>query len=146
MILKSTLIGIFLILLIGVFLSLTYFSGREVVTVQIGDTVVHTEVVTELEDRIRGLSGRKSLAEDTGMLFVFPEDGLHSMWMKDMNFPIDILYLTTEKEVVYIKHSALPASYPEKFIPPSPVRYILEVPAGYAIQHNITIGEKAAWK
>jgi len=67
--------------------------------------------------REQGLSGRQSLNENEGMLFVFDSPGNYPFWMKDMNFPIDIIWLSEDGSVIYIKKNALPESYPEAYGP-----------------------------
>ena len=75
------------------------------------------------------------------MLFVFDEDGDWGIWMKDMQFPIDILYISQNGSVVSIDANISPNTYdtnpPEVFYPPLAVRYVLELPAGFAAAHTI---------
>lgn len=93
------------------------------------------------ETRIKGLSGVSSLRNSEGMLFVFPESGLHGFWMKDMLFSIDILWIGADKRVVHIEEGVSPDSYPSVFTPLTPALYVLEVPAGIAEEKNINIGD-----
>jgi uncharacterized membrane protein (UPF0127 family) len=93
--------------------------------------------------RAQGLSGSDPLAENEGMLFVFAEDGTYSFWMKDMRYAIDILWLDAEGRVVHIEKGIAPETYPTSFTSHSPSRYVLEVRAGYADQHDIQIGSRA---
>jgi hypothetical protein len=91
--------------------------------------------------RKKGLSGRESLAQDEGMLFIFPEDGKYAFWMRDMRFPIDILWLSDTGAVVYMVQNVSPETYPENFAPYDPARYVLELPTGWAREHNVQIGD-----
>lgn len=93
--------------------------------------------------RAQGLSGSSPLVEGEGMLFVFTEDGIYSFWMKDMRYAIDILWLDAEGSVVHIEKNIAPETYPAIFTSHSPARYVLEVRAGYADQHDIQIGSRA---
>jgi uncharacterized membrane protein (UPF0127 family) len=93
--------------------------------------------------RAQGLSGTSHLQEDEGMLFVFEEDGIYPFWMKDMRYSIDILWLDATGRVVHLEKSLSPDSYPQSFTPHSPARYVLEVRAGFADQHDIQIGDIA---
>lgn len=116
-------------------------------TVHFGDTAIAATVARSSQARERGLSGSKNLAEGTGMLFVFDKEDHWGIWMKDMKYPIDIIWLNNKKEVVYIVHRASPESYPKKsFKPKSVARYVLEVPAGSAKKHSIDIGNKAEFE
>lgn len=93
------------------------------------------------EERERGLSGRDTLREGEGMLFVFPEDGRYAFWMKDMRFSIDILWLSSDGEIVHIIERMSPDSYPEHAVSPRPARYVVELPAGYVEAHGIILGD-----
>jgi hypothetical protein len=86
--------------------------SREISQVLIGGNAINIEIVETGEDRSRGLSGREGLEPDSGMLFVFESPGRHGIWMRDMNFPIDILWIGRESErgsqkyvVIDIKHN-----------------------------------------
>lgn len=108
-----------------------------------GETIRVTIADTQ-EARAQGLSGRASLARNEGMLFVFDADGQYGFWMKDMLFAIDILWLNKDGEILYIVESAMPQSYPEAFVPPTPARLVLELPAGWVRTHGVSIGDKVS--
>ncbi len=95
-------------------------------------TTINIEVVDTPASRERGLSGRLSLPEGQGMLFVFDSDATYSFWMPNMRFAIDIIWIDSEGRIVDIKEHATPESYPEAFKPKNPARYVLEVGSGYA--------------
>lgn len=95
------------------------------------DGVVFNVLVADTKPaRIQGLSGRSSLGERQGMLFVFDENDQQGIWMKDMKFPIDIVWISENFRIVDIKRDATPESYPEVFTNVRPARYVLELPAG----------------
>lgn len=89
----------------------------------------------------QGLSGRKILSQDSGMFFVMETSALHGFWMKDMLFPIDIIWIDESLHVVSIIANAAPESYPSVFYPSSPAKYVLEVNAGFARMHGISAGD-----
>ena len=60
--------------------------------------------------------------------------------MKEMNFPIDIIWLDENLKIVAIKENAMTESYPEVFTPSTPARYVLEVPAGFVQKNKISVG------
>ncbi len=107
--------------------------GGEALLLEIADTGVL---------RMQGLSGHPPLAQNEGMLFVFPADDKHSFWMKDMLFSIDILWLDSEYRIVDVKENATPESYPKSFTPSVPVRYVLELPAGFFELHKLKKGDR----
>jgi hypothetical protein len=102
------------------------------------------EVASTSQSRIQGLSNRLELPADHGMLFVFETRDRHRIWMKDMQFPLDILWLDEQLRVVDMKANARPASYPETiFRPDRAALYVLELNAGsidrYGIQEGATL-------
>ena len=108
--------------------------------ISIGKAVLQVELAQTPEERAIGLSHRYSLPEGYGMLFIFENEGSHSFWMKDTHFPIDIIWINTEKEVVYIEHSVTPETFPQSFTSPIPALYVLEIPAKYT-KNRIMIGD-----
>lgn len=107
------------------------FLGGEEISVFVADNAILRE---------KGLSGQKSLARNEGMLFVFAEPGLHGFWMKDMHFPIDIIWFDENYQIVDAWERALPDSYPKVFIPKLKAKFVLEVPAGFFSEHNLKMG------
>jgi uncharacterized membrane protein (UPF0127 family) len=89
-----------------------------------------------------GLSFQNELKEGYGLLFIYKEPGSQGIWMKDMNFPIDVFWFDENYTVVTMKENFLPASYPEIFYPTKDSLYILEAPSGFAERHQIKIGSK----
>lgn len=79
------------------------------------------------------------------MLFVFLADETWPIWMKDMSIPLDIIWLNSDKQVVYIAKNVQPDSYPTKFTPDTPARFVLEVVAGTTDAQNIVEGTVATF-
>lgn len=113
--------------------------------VSVGSSVFSSAVVTSEADQERGLGGTDSLGDRDGMLFVFDTDGPHPIWMKDMNYPIDIVWLSASKEVVTVTSDVSPQTYPKLFAAQKPARYVLEIPAGAAARSGITRGIVASF-
>lgn len=88
----------------------------------------------------RGLSYRAGLAPNTGMLFVFDTPSLYYFWMKDMDFPIDIIWLDQNKKVVHIESNLSSSTYPESFGPEIPTQYVIELNAGESKRAGLTVG------
>jgi uncharacterized membrane protein (UPF0127 family) len=97
-----------------------------------GTTTISIERALSQEAKQKGLSGRASLAEDSGLLFVFDRPDVYPFWMPDMHFAIDIIWIDGEKRIVTIKENATPESYPTLFRADSPALYVLEVNSGDA--------------
>ena len=91
--------------------------------------------------REKGLGGRSSLAENRGMLFVFDTQVVQCFWMKDMQFPLDIIWLDSQKKVTYEVANLSPATYPQSYCGDNSTRYVVELRAGEAKRTGITIGK-----
>lgn len=111
-------------------------------TLLVGTSTLRLELATTSADRARGLSGRADLAPDTGLLFVFDQPGFYGFWMKEMNFLIDIIWLTETGKIAAITEAAHPASYPKIFYPPEAIKYVIEVNAYYAREHQLVVGDQ----
>ena len=110
--------------------------------VEIGGVSVHVALATTTETRERGLGGKKDLANDEGMLFVFSNDGIYPFWMKDMLFSIDIIWISSSGRIVYIQPELSPSTYPNSYGPSVPARYVLEVQAGFSALHGVMVGQQ----
>lgn len=110
-------------------------------TIVIGESSIFVEIVETEEERIKGLSGRKELLPNMGMFFIFDKMGKHMIWMKEMNFAIDVVWFNEFGEVIYIKENLSPDTYPESFGPDRNSKYILELPNGFIKDHGIKLGD-----
>ncbi len=107
-------------------------------------TVIQIEVVKTPEERARGLMFREGLEENDGMLFVFEEEGYPSFWMKNVRFPLDILWLDGDLMVVHISANTPPcrAEPCEIYTSPKPAKYVLELKANFTLKNDVKIGDK----
>lgn len=95
-------------------------------------TYLSVEVADSPAEQVQGLSGRKVLASGEGVLFVYDQPTLPSFWMKEMHFPIDIIWIGEDRKIVFIHHNVSPDTFPQSFQPPRPIKYVLEANAGFA--------------
>ena len=98
---------------------------------------------TDKEKQI-GLSGKKSLADNKGMLFPFDKADYYPFWMKDMEFPIDIIYIHNKKIVTIISNAPAPKSKTDTlpvYSPTEPADNVLEVSAGTAAKYHFAVGD-----
>lgn len=112
----------------------------------IGSLTIPVLIVNTPESRERGLSGRTALPQDSGMFFDMKSDGNHGIWMKEMYFPIDILWIDSSLRIITIEAFVAPDSYPKVFYPTRSARYVLEVHADFATLHGITLGDQITIK
>lgn len=114
-------------------------------TIRVGDQELFVEIADTLQLQVRGLSGRPSLGEQEGMLFVYESPQILSFWMKDMNFAIDIIWIDGNRAITGIIANISPDTFPQTFSSVSPAQYVLEVPAGWAERHGVAKEDQVTW-
>ena len=115
---------------------------RKEVTITAPRGGISVEVVDTPEARELGLSGRTGIHNNDGMLFVFPSSGRFGFWMKDMNFPIDMVWINKQGVIVHIVENAKPEDYPAKYVNAPEALYVLEIGTGQARSHGMYLGVK----
>jgi len=114
-----------------------------IVTTSTGEKIP-VEVADTLKKRSLGLGNRPYLKKGWGMLFVFEERKPHRFWMKDMQFPLDIIWLDNHR-IVHINQNAKPATSdnePDVMTSPVPVNFVLEIAAGRAAKLRLKKGQQ----
>jgi uncharacterized protein len=104
---------------------------------------ISADVAITDDDQIKGLSIRDQMNENEGMLFVYGEPSRQSFWMKDMKFPIDIIWLNGTGSVVHVEENlkpCVPSLECPSFSPNENAQYVLETVAGFAQKHHLKIG------
>lgn len=133
-------LGVLLVLL----LTRNFGSTLKTKTVLINNHQIIVEVADTDSLRTQGLSGRKILPKDYGMLFIFPSASYYRFWMKDMKIPLDFIWIDKDKVVDLTENVAIPKSDDLKDLPTFSSRYpvdkILEVNVGTIKALNISIG------
>jgi hypothetical protein len=95
------------------------------------------------DQQTKGLAVKSHMNESEGMLFVFQQPSRPSFWMKDMKFPIDIIWLGANRSVVYIAPNLEPCPSQSNcpgYVPNRDSLYVLETTAGFSHRHNVTVG------
>ncbi len=94
-----------------------------------------------------GLTKYTNLAQNKGMYFIFEKADYYPFWMKNMKFPIDILFIK-QNTIVDIKENASPAALsdpnPTQFTPKDPADAVLEISSGLSKKYNIHIGDQVS--
>ena len=108
----------------------------------INDIGIDVRVADTQQKRVQGLSGVDKLASNEGLLMVFDTPDYQGIWMKDMLFPIDIIWIDNSLTIIDITPAATPESYPKVFEPQSPTRFILEMNARAATSFGFKVGQK----
>jgi uncharacterized protein len=92
-----------------------------------------------------GLMYRKSLDADTGMLFVFDSEEIHAFWMKNTLIPLDMIWMDSGRNIVYIYRNAQPCGdgLCPAINPYRNAKYVLEVNSGTADKYRFSVGDNA---
>jgi uncharacterized protein len=103
---------------------------------------IFLEIADTPEKRARGLSNKDSLPEDHGMLFIFPRRSRPAFWMKDMLFPIDIIWIKDDSIIAIDKNVPAPVSDTlDHYLPPEKIDYVLEINANLSDKYNLKVGD-----
>ncbi len=110
------------------------------VTLTAGINVIHAEVAANEADREQGLMYRKSLANNAGMLFVFPDRAGHCFWMKNTLIPLSIAFIADDGTVTDVEE--MQAETENNHCPTRAIRYALEMDKGWFSSHGIKPGSQ----
>ena len=109
----------------------------------LGERSFTVALADEPAEQMKGLSGKEKLNKDRGMLFIFEKPDLYSFWMKEMKFPLDIIFIRDGK-IVKIYHD-VPAPKNDESLPvyqtPLPSDKVLEINAGLSRQYGFKEGQ-----
>lgn len=122
----------------------TFFPVTKKTSLTINNHVIKLTVARTPKEREIGLSETKSISNDEGMIFMFENPGYYSFWMKNMKFPIDIIYINDE-EIVYIeKNAQIPTreENPTIYTPTELADKVLEIQSGLSDKYNFKKGDK----
>ncbi|TSC82907.1 MAG: hypothetical protein G01um101419_459 [Parcubacteria group bacterium Gr01-1014_19] len=113
----------------------------------LGGKTFKVDVAESFSTRATGLSGRSVLGEDEGMLFIFPFPGIYSFWMRGMNFPLDIVWISGNRIVGIAENVPVSSglSLPT-YSPPGPIDKVVELNAGVASKLELKIGDSISIK
>ena len=111
-------------------------------TIDVNGSIFVVDIADTRDKLKQGLSDRQSLSKEEGMFFVFDVLYTHGIWMKDMHFNIDVLWLDEDGAIVYIIEHMQPSSYPgTSYVSPLPARYVVELPSGTVQKNNVKLGD-----
>lgn len=138
------LIGSVVVIILAVTIAFMIGHFQPTTELKLGSGVFTTRLARDETSRQLGLSGAESLKPTEGLLLVFDTDDTWGIWMKDMKISIDIVWLDSNKNVVYtVKNAAPELSTSKIFKPKDPARYVVELSAGSVEQFDIKAGDKA---
>jgi len=117
-------------------------------TIKVDDVVLEVQIADTEPRRIRGLMFQDQLPYDKGMIFVFNEPGIYSLWMLNMQFSLDMIWFDENGSIVHIEQNVPPCKTAteimacQSIIPSGEALYILEVTSGFIKEFNITKDSK----
>lgn len=135
---KKTLVG----MLVGVAMSATALAQNSMPLMELsaGFHRIEAEVAANDPDRQLGLMNRKAMAVQHGMLFVFPQDNTHCMWMRNTLLPLSVAFLDDDGKIINIED--MKPQTEDNHCARRPARYALEMNLGWFTQRGIKPGVK----
>jgi uncharacterized membrane protein (UPF0127 family) len=96
-------------------------------------------------EREMGLMFRKQLEPDAGMLFLFERPALQTFWMKNTLIPLDMIFISADREIVGIVANAEPETLTGRGVP-IPSQFVLEIGGGLAAERGIRAGQRVEFR
>ncbi|WP_405398885.1 DUF192 domain-containing protein [Maribacter sp. Asnod2-G09] len=91
-----------------------------------------------------GLMYRKGMDSNQGMLFIFPDERVHSFYMKNTEFPLDIIYIKEDLRIASFQENAQPLNE-SGLTSQVPIKYVLEINGGLAQELGLSIGDSISF-
>lgn len=133
--------------------SLNILTFGKTPQVTIKNATYNVTLAKSEKEKMLGLSGKKSLGANQGMLFIFDHKDSYGFWMRKMRFPIDIIYINDGKVVDIIENAEAPqdpnsedTSLLKIYKPKAEANYVLEINAGSAAKHKFKEGDTVKFK
>lgn len=141
------LFGLLFLVVVGGFISQRFFEGKglpflvNLPTATINNQTLKLLVAKTAEDKQIGLSKKTSLPQDTGMVFPFEKPDYYFFWMKNMQMPIDMIFLRDGKVVTIYQNLQPNKDATQLYAPEEPADMVVEVNAGFVQKYNIKKGD-----
>ena len=116
------------------------FHGNRIEKIVIGNKIFYSEAVSSADKMQEGLGGRNGLCDSCAMLFEFSQAGRYAFWMKNMRFPLDIIWIS-DGEIVYLEKN-VSEKFSGTMVSPSDANQVLEINAGNIDKFSIKIGDE----
>jgi uncharacterized membrane protein (UPF0127 family) len=126
-----------------------HFVSKHVVKIQTADKTykLFVEIADDSDERTIGLMEHTEFSDDKAMLFVYEKEGYPTIWMKNMDFPIDIIFIGGDLKIRQIEQNVPPCPADgldcTRYTSSFPAQYVLEVNAGYTKRRGIKVGDTA---
>jgi uncharacterized protein len=103
------------------------------------------EIADTAGKREMGLQYRRDLADDRGMIFLFPSESQQTFWMKNTPIPLDMIFINRDRKIVGIVEQAVPFSLDARSVA-FPSQYVLEINGGLARRNGIQAGDNVRFE
>ena len=134
-----------LIIILVFVTNILFLNSKEIINLSISsDDKINNfkvEIAKTYEERSKGLMFRDYISNNMGMLFIFPNEDLISMWMKNTLFSLDILFISKNKIIVDLKKNAKKLSN-SLITSKIKAKYVLEINSGLIDKYKINIGDQ----
>lgn len=118
-------------------------------TMQVGQAIIEVEVADTVSKRAQGLSGRKYMDQNHGMIFIFEEPSKYTFWMKDTLIPLDFIWIANGKVVEITNNVDIELGKRDtelsRYTPINPVDSMIEMNAGWVEKNNIKVGDSVVF-
>ena len=117
-------------------------------TIKVDDIVLEVQIADTEPRWVRGLMFQDKLPYDQGMIFVYNEPGVYSLWMLNMQFSLDMIWFDENGSIIHIEKNIPPCKKPieimacQSIVPSGDALFILEITAGFIDEFNITKDSK----
>jgi len=105
---------------------------------------IDLEIADNEYERQLGLMNRKSMEENQGMLFIFPNERMQSFWMRNTLIALDMLFINKDKEIITI-HKNTETLSAKSYASTAPAIYVVELVGGFTDKYKIVVGDKIFW-
>jgi len=142
------LVGGILIVVFVVFFNFIYPKiANSTVYLVIGDGVFQARLATNDFQREKGLTGVDKISQEQALLMVFPNDANWKVSVDDVKAPIDIVWLNSDKKIIYVvTNASSDDSNGTTFTPKLAAKYVIELPAGTVANKSIKLNRLAAFE
>jgi len=145
---RIVLFIVIIALLIGFFVAYVKNTADKIDYVEIyaadNKILVNVEIADDSQEWAQGLMFRKNLDENSGMLFIFPDEQTRGFWMKNTLIPLDIIFVSSNLTIIDIKENFGPCETDpcQVYTSKAPAKYVLEVNGGFVEKKGIKVGDR----
>lgn len=136
------------IALLVVVLAIVFYQNFTTPTVKINGHEFQLVIAKTEQEKQIGLSKNSTLEQNKAMLFIFDKDGFYSFWMKDMKFPIDIIFIKGNKIVTIYKNTPKPIDSQnlQIYSPTETSNRVIEINAGLSEKYKFKVGDTVEFR